>query len=296
MISHRPVRTLAVALALAVSVAVGLCSGPAAAEETPAAPPEIDWYYSLDQAVAHAATIGRQVAAVFYTDWCKWCRLLDDSTFSDPRITPIIDRLVFARVNAESDTAAAHRYSVRAYPTVIILTLEGQEVDRLVGYLPPEEFEKTMTDYLDGRGTYWDIDRKLKRDSKNPELVFAIAEKYEQRGEIDNSRENYRKVVSLDEKNAEGWTDNALFALARLHREQGKWYKAAEGFRRMLESYPESELRPDAEAYIPWLFEQAGDTTRALEYYQAFVKQYKGSRDRPWAEKRIAALTPRNED
>jgi tetratricopeptide (TPR) repeat protein len=240
--------------------------------------------------LARTLDIGRQAAVFFHADWCKWCRMMDDSTFTDPEVIAMGERVVYTRINVESDTATANKYRVRAFPTVILMTPEGNEVDRIIGFLPPDQFQKALDRYLDGHDTFWDIERKLNKDKQDPELLFAMAEKYAARGQTDESQPRYEQIIELDRNNAQGWTDDALFALGRQYRDEERWYKAIEKFRRLVESFPKSDLRSDAEAYIPWLYEQAGDTVQALKHYRALTETLRDPDDKQWSEERIRVL------
>lgn len=77
----------------------------------------------------------------FYTDWCSWCRRLEKDTFTHPGVAEELRKLVAIRVNAErGGEDLANRFGVDSYPTVVFVDADGEEVDRILGYLPPEEF------------------------------------------------------------------------------------------------------------------------------------------------------------
>ena len=66
--------------------------------------------------------------------------------------------MVFFNVNAESaDSIVAQKYSVSGYPTFVLTDSEGKEVDRIVGYLPTEDFLTTVENYKNGIGTLGDL-------------------------------------------------------------------------------------------------------------------------------------------
>jgi len=95
----------------------------------------------LEAALAAAADTDRLVMVEFYTDWCVWCRRLEEVTFADPQVVAEMERLVPIRLDAEGrGRAAASRYGVDRYPTVVFLDANGTEVDRILGFLPPDRF------------------------------------------------------------------------------------------------------------------------------------------------------------
>ncbi len=95
----------------------------------------------MTQATATAGERDTLVMMEFYTDWCSWCRRLEAETFTDPRVLSLLEELVPIRVNAERGGAEiARRFGVDSYPTIVFVSPDGHEVDRILGYLPPEEF------------------------------------------------------------------------------------------------------------------------------------------------------------
>lgn len=252
----------------------------------------IDWAHTLDSATSRAAANDRQVIIEFYTDWCQWCKAMDESTFTNPGVMALSKRVVFARINAEVDTANARTFGIWRYPTCVLTNKGGQEVDRIVGYVPPVAFRQTMQDYLDGKGTPWDLEKRLKTSANDGALLYAIGDKYLERGQFDKARSQMEQVLSRDPNNTAGKTDDAMFAQARMYRLESKWYKAVEVLRRMLTKYPTTDRREEATAYIPWLYAQAGDTTEAVRYYRDFVKDFKNSSENGWAKEQIERLEP----
>lgn len=95
----------------------------------------------LDQARLQAGQRGTLIMLDFYTDWCSWCKRLDRDTFSDARVRKELAAIVALRLNAEkAGEQLAVSLGVGSYPTIVFLDAEGDEVDRVLGYLPPDKF------------------------------------------------------------------------------------------------------------------------------------------------------------
>jgi len=90
----------------------------------------------------------------FYTSWCKWCKVMDEKTFSDPQVKSFLARnFVTIRLNAE-DASKIYEYSgktynsvqltryfgVRGFPSLAYLDKEGKLVTVVPGYVPKETF------------------------------------------------------------------------------------------------------------------------------------------------------------
>jgi len=100
-------------------------------------------WFKGDEVEAKAAARERDTLVMieFYTDWCSWCRRLENDTFTDLGVIAQLEELVPMRVDAEGGGEdLAQRYGVDSYPTVVFVDGQGHEVDRILGYLPPAEF------------------------------------------------------------------------------------------------------------------------------------------------------------
>ena len=106
--------------------------------------------------VAKAERESKPIFADFYTDWCGWCKKLDKDTFSQTSVADVMKALVAVHANAEDGgdyQALAKKYGAHGFPTMVVMTAKGEEIDRIVGYLPPEGFAKEITRILSGEGT-----------------------------------------------------------------------------------------------------------------------------------------------
>lgn len=113
------------------------------------APGEIDWMPSYDEALRVAKAEGRPVLVDFYTTWCEWCERMDADTYGDTTVARFLnEHFVSAKVDAEAHPDLADRHSIMGYPTVVILSPDGREVGRIVGYLGPERFKQSLEDTL----------------------------------------------------------------------------------------------------------------------------------------------------
>ena len=101
---------------------------------------EIRWAGSLKEALAEAEESQRYILVDVYTQTCKWCKALEDSTFTDSSVVDFSREFIWAKVDARADTQAARSFQVFGYPTVILLDPSGQEMDRIVGYLRPVKY------------------------------------------------------------------------------------------------------------------------------------------------------------
>lgn len=133
----------------------------APAENTQAAAPAsgdgIHWMNYTD-GMAQSAKTGKPVMIDFYTTWCKYCKLLESTTYQDPQVIKTLnDSFVAIKVNAEGDDQVmdngksitekdlAGEYAVSGFPTIWFLDSKQQKIGNVPGYEPASDFEPKLT-------------------------------------------------------------------------------------------------------------------------------------------------------
>ena len=254
------------------------------------APEKIKWASSLEGALKSAQREDRHIIADFYSEKCPWCDRLEDSTFTHPEVIALSEDMIFVKAEAKKDTVLRDQYEIAGFPMVILMKSSGEEIDRIYGYRPPEEFVSTIQSYLQGKETLEDIKNRYQADSTDVELAFKLADKYEARRRYDGAILYYQKVVDLDPEDKKGKSQDALFNIGWLELRREEYPKADDVFKNFLERYPESGMAEDAERFIPYSYANAGDTTKALELYQKFLKDHPDSKDTSWVREKIEEL------
>ena len=92
---------------------------------------------SFDEALAQDGLL----VVDFWADWCGPCKLL----------APAIEQLaadydgkaVVGKVNVDDEPKLAQQYAIMSIPTVIFFK-DGEEIDKKIGVMPPQEFVKVI--------------------------------------------------------------------------------------------------------------------------------------------------------
>ncbi|MCX8113269.1 MAG: thioredoxin family protein [Bacteroidia bacterium] len=93
---------------------------------------------------------GKPIFVDFYTVWCGPCKMLERYTFSNPEVGSYADKNYMAfRVDAEKGDGVrlANQYRIRAYPTIVFLDPQGNELGRHVGYVDAPGFLRLLQRY-----------------------------------------------------------------------------------------------------------------------------------------------------
>lgn len=233
-------RTGVLRLALTGACALWAVSGAAAG-------PAIRWAPSLTQALARARKANKLVMVDFYTDWCGWCKELDKNTYTNPKVGEITNRhYVAAKVNAEKGgTAAARKYQVDGFPTILFLTGTGEAVGRIVGYMPAEPFAERITQIATAHRELPALEARLKADPGDAEAAARLAATYAARGNTERASRLLATAEKLDPGNRSGALAAACNALGDHYQEKEQFEKAVPLFRKGAET----AARPAEAAY-----------------------------------------------
>lgn len=271
--------------AFLVMLAVGACQ-----PKEPEVAKTITWQTSVDAALADAQKNDRPILLDMVTDWCVWCKVLDDSTYTDSAFIQMSQKFTMAKVDAEVDTATASKYHVGSYPTILLLRKDGTEIDRIVGYYRAPEFMKQVDDYLAGRNTLAAMEAEAATKGEDPTFVAGLAEKYYGHGQYAKAEASYLKLVELDPKNATGQADDALFSMARMQRKTKDWEKLRKYAGMILDRYPTSDMFRPAHLEIAGSWRRQGVLTTARKLYLDYAKQFPDDEDAPYAREQADTL------
>ena len=165
----------------------------------------IRWGKSFESALAQARRTHKLVMVDFYTDWCGWCKRLDKDVYTDKRVVALSSQFVPVKVNAEKEGAsAARRYNVTGFPTILFVGESGQVVNRIGGYLPPDQF---YTAAANANSIYRGLARweKAVRAHPNDETATSsLAMLYIMQGDANHALPMIARVEKLDPANRKG--------------------------------------------------------------------------------------------
>jgi thioredoxin-related protein len=228
----------------------------------------------LHEAVTRAQTEKKPVMIDFITDWCRWCDTLDARTYSDAGVADYINSAVVPiKIDAEKGEGIdiAKKYGVRAYPTILLITAEGEEIDRLLGYMPPEPFLKSVRDIVGGVNTLAQVRAAVEKNPTDPVAQYAAATKYAGRNDLASAADHYQKLLELDPTNALGHNEEAEFSIAINDLQSKKDPAPLSAF---ADKYPGSSKVRDALGTLVTLSLRNGDGDGAKKFFLRYTAKY----------------------
>ncbi len=132
----------------------------------PVEEPLVKWY-SFEEAVALNEKHPKKLMVDVYTNWCGWCKVMDEKTFNSPEIASYLNEHYYpVKLNAEQkedilfqehtfkyvsqgsrgyhELAATLMSNKLSYPTVVILNEDLKIIQQLKGFLKPEQFKPIL--------------------------------------------------------------------------------------------------------------------------------------------------------
>lgn len=89
------------------------------------------------------------------------------------------------------------RYHITGHPTVILLRPDGSEVDRIIGFAPPEEYLPELNRIKNGENTFESLKQKVTDHPDDLEINVLLAGKYDERRMRAEAKIIWQAVVHL---------------------------------------------------------------------------------------------------
>ena len=132
---------------------------------------KVNWL-TFEKAIEINKTNPKPLLVSIYTDWCGWCKKMDNETYSNPIIAKYVNANYHpVKLNGEGkepitykdytfkfaqqgktkyhELSAALLNGKLSYPTTIILNKEEQLLDRIPGYLPAKKMEMVLAFFIE---------------------------------------------------------------------------------------------------------------------------------------------------
>lgn len=102
---------------------------------------KINWGELSPKTFEKAKTENKIILLNLKANWCHWCHVMKDSTYSNTEVVNFINKY-FIPVEADQDAnpELATRYKEYGWPATIFINGDGEDVVKRAGYIAPEYF------------------------------------------------------------------------------------------------------------------------------------------------------------
>lgn len=109
----------------------------------------IEWLPWNKDTFDKAKKADRPVLLAISASWCHWCHVMDETTYTDERVTRIINnRFVPIKIDNDRRPDLNRRYNMGGWPTVAVLTPKGELITGTT-YEPPESLAGLLAESAD---------------------------------------------------------------------------------------------------------------------------------------------------
>lgn len=101
---------------------------------------EIAWRDWDPKIFSEASKEHRLVLLDLGAGWCHWCHVMDRQTYSDPEVIRLIgEKFIAVKADQDSRPDFSNRYEDYGWPATVVFAVDGSEIVKRQGYLPPAE-------------------------------------------------------------------------------------------------------------------------------------------------------------
>lgn len=224
---------------------------------------EIKWEKNLETAKKKAKEKDLPIMIDVYTDWCTWCKELDEKTYKNKEVINASKKFVSLKLNPETSedgSEIAKKYGVQGYPTILFISADGFVLENVSGYVEGTNFLPYMKNATE----------KLEKVNKILSSKEPTLEKLDLYMEAGNEEEASKLYDALIAKNAISKENMSKYILGfGLLKAQKNDYEAAnQYFDRIIKEYMNSEEFYFAHYYKAVSMVLSGEVDKAKKYIE----------------------------
>jgi thiol:disulfide interchange protein DsbD len=262
-----------------------LTSGPAAGG--------IRWEKSFDEALKRAKATRKPILVDFWADWCGWCHRLDKTTYVDPAVVRKAEEFVAVKVNTEGsvkDAEVALRYDVQSLPTIVFLTPEGRQIQRLNGFQGPGQFPHTLDQALDAARRVLALEEALERDPNDARALASLGQHLFDQEFYEESRDLLYRSLKADQDQPPPERRKVRMLLAIIQNYDRKYAEAEALLKGALKIKPVGDDEPKLLFVLGRTYASWGRRDEAQKTMQIILHDHAGSAMAEKARETLMAL------
>ncbi len=107
---------------------------------------DLAWHNDLNKAAIEAKQSKKNLFVLVESNHCRWCKLLKETTLSDPKIQAKLNKFILVKTMRE-DSAKYALPPIIGVPTMFIMTPDRKIIEQGVGYLESEDMHEVINKF-----------------------------------------------------------------------------------------------------------------------------------------------------
>lgn len=108
----------------------------------------IEWLTDLPEASLTSHRTRKPLVVAFFAAWCPSCRRFQSRILPTPAVQGLAERFLWVQVDIDRHVSFARSYAVEATPRFDLIDPDGVTRTRIIGVLPPREFQQRLESFL----------------------------------------------------------------------------------------------------------------------------------------------------
>lgn len=170
-------------------------------------------------------------------------------------------------MDSTQNDALTERYNIHSIPSFVFVDEEGNEIDRIVGFMPPAEYQAEMIRIRNGINTVPDLINRLENDPENADLLQSLAGKVETMSGLKTAITYWEMLFGLEEVNPVLHSTAAL-KMALYHAQENSDPETLISF---INSETNTEVLPKAYDALRNFYRSTKDKSAEADTYRRYV-------------------------
>ena len=105
---------------------------------------KVNFLHNYNEAIDLGEKESRKIFIDFETTWCGPCKTMDQWVYSADKVVAVSNNYVCVKIDGDEQRNLVKKYEVTGYPTMIILSPDGEIIKRVSGYQSVEKMVEFM--------------------------------------------------------------------------------------------------------------------------------------------------------
>lgn len=253
----------------------GVSLSPCAASPRPVAAENIHWLHDYQEARTHALGLHQLMIVDVETDWCTWCKVMDEDVYPAPLVTHTLSHsYVFLRQNAETaptGVALQRKFRLSTYPVTVVVEPASELYESILGYRRPDALLSDIAKAAEELRHFAGIQNRTRSGVATVAEREELAEAFANCGLQKRAANLYAALLHDPDL---PHPPEELFKLAVALASEGESRDALSVLLRLNREFPSSDVIPMATALEGEIYFHDGQTARAKQLLQSWLAKY----------------------